>query len=184
LPPGGGACRAYVDNRAVYRSNYLALVCAKLGITLIHSRPYVPQGRGKIERFFRTVRLQLMPRLTPQDLRSLDALNSRLWEDIAAQVREASEGASAEHVRTLRQRDPDMSVLTEVLDPGVRDREVRRAVRDVPELAGCVQGARGLVRGPAVKDGGAAVRRTLAAAGVQAADARRWTLGRRWCSRR
>jgi transposase InsO family protein len=33
----------------------LALVCAKLGIALIHARPYRPQGKGKIERFFRTV---------------------------------------------------------------------------------------------------------------------------------
>jgi len=71
--------RLYVDNGSVYRSNYLTLVCAKLGITLIHSRPYVPQGRDKIERFFRTVRLQLMPRLTTDDTRNLDALNRRLW---------------------------------------------------------------------------------------------------------
>ncbi|HUL53255.1 MAG TPA: DDE-type integrase/transposase/recombinase, partial [Opitutaceae bacterium] len=53
-----GLClRLYVDNGAAYRSHHLALVCAKLGITLIHSRPYVPQGRGKQERFFRTVRM-------------------------------------------------------------------------------------------------------------------------------
>ena len=48
--------RLYVDNGAAYRSNHLALVCAKLGIALIHGRPYQPAGRGKIERFFRTVR--------------------------------------------------------------------------------------------------------------------------------
>ena len=70
--------RLYVDNGAVFRSNHLKLACAKLGITLIHSRPYVPQGRGKIERFFRTVRMQLLPTLQPQDLRSLDALNRKL----------------------------------------------------------------------------------------------------------
>jgi transposase InsO family protein len=71
--------RLYVDNGAVYRSHHLALVCAKLGITLIHSRPYVPQGRGKVERFFRTVRMQLLPVLSPADTTSLDALNRRLW---------------------------------------------------------------------------------------------------------
>lgn len=70
--------RLYVDNGALFRSNHLKLACAKLGITLIHSRPYIPQGRGKIERFFRTVRMQLLPTLQPQDLRSLDALNRRL----------------------------------------------------------------------------------------------------------
>jgi transposase InsO family protein len=71
--------RLYVDNGAVYRSHHLELVCAKLGITLIHSRPYVPQGRGKIERFFRTVRMQFLPLLSPQDTASLETLNRRLW---------------------------------------------------------------------------------------------------------
>ncbi len=65
----------YVDNGSVFRSNHLALVCAKLGITLIHSRPYIPQGRGKIERFFRTVRMQFMPTITEENRSSLGALN-------------------------------------------------------------------------------------------------------------
>jgi putative transposase len=39
--------RLYVDNGALYRSTQLTLVCAKLGITLIHARPYMPQGKGK-----------------------------------------------------------------------------------------------------------------------------------------
>lgn len=71
--------RLYVDNGAVFRSHHLALVCAKLGITLIHARPYQPQGKGKQERFFRTVRMRLLPTLTPTDLASLEALNRRLW---------------------------------------------------------------------------------------------------------
>ncbi len=75
----GLAQRLYVDNGAHYRSQHLALVCAKLGIALIHARPYRPQGKGKIERWFKTVRAQLLTRLTPQDTASLDALNQRLW---------------------------------------------------------------------------------------------------------
>lgn len=71
--------RLYVDNGAVYRSQHLALVCAKLGVTLIHARPYLPQGKGKIERFFRTVRMQLLPTLGEPDMKSLEALNRRLW---------------------------------------------------------------------------------------------------------
>ena len=71
--------RLFVDNGANYRSQHLALVCAKLGIALIHARPYRPQGKGKIERWFKTVRAQLLTRLTPQDTASLEALNRRLW---------------------------------------------------------------------------------------------------------
>ena len=75
-----GFCeRLYVDNGANYRSHHLSLVCAKLGIALIHARPYRPQGKGKIERFFRSLRAQLLTRLTPEDTASLEALNRRLW---------------------------------------------------------------------------------------------------------
>ncbi len=69
--------RLYVDNGSPYRSRQLAVICATLGIQLIHSRPYRPQGRGKIERFFRTVRMQFLPLLGEHDTRSLDALNAR-----------------------------------------------------------------------------------------------------------
>jgi transposase InsO family protein len=71
--------RLYVDNGSAYRSRQLELVCAKLGITLIHARAYQPQGKGKQERWFRTVRTQLLPLLIEQDLDSLEALNRRLW---------------------------------------------------------------------------------------------------------
>ena len=71
--------RLYVDNGANYRSQQLALVCAKLGIALIHARPFQPSGKGKQERFFRTVRAQLLPTLSEADTASLEALNRRLW---------------------------------------------------------------------------------------------------------
>lgn len=71
--------RCFVDNGAAYRSRHLALVCAKLGVTLIHARPFQPQSKGKLERWFRTVRGQLVPTLTDADTRDLEALNRRLW---------------------------------------------------------------------------------------------------------
>lgn len=71
--------RLYVDNGSAYRSHHVALVCARLGITLIHARAYCPQGKGKIERWFRDVRMQLLPKLTAADLSNIDALNRRLW---------------------------------------------------------------------------------------------------------
>jgi putative transposase len=70
--------RLFVDNGSAYRSQHLALVCAKLGVTLIHARAYHPQAKGKQERFFRTVRMQLLPHLRSEDLSNLDALNRRL----------------------------------------------------------------------------------------------------------
>lgn len=48
--------KLYTDNGSAYRSNHLQVVGARLAIALPHTPPYKPQGRGKIERFFRTVR--------------------------------------------------------------------------------------------------------------------------------
>lgn len=46
----------YLDNGATYRGDDLRLACERLGITLIHARPYDAPARGKMERFWRTLR--------------------------------------------------------------------------------------------------------------------------------
>lgn len=48
----------YSDNGPANRSDMLATACAKLGIAPRHTRPYRPQGRGKLERFFLTAQRQ------------------------------------------------------------------------------------------------------------------------------
>ncbi len=53
----------YADNGKIYSSNHLQSICGKLGIYKTHSRPYKPQGRGKIERFFSTVKSSFLPEL-------------------------------------------------------------------------------------------------------------------------
>ncbi|GAA0446262.1 transposase [Acrocarpospora corrugata] len=50
----------YVDNGSAFVDSWLLRGCASLGIKLVHSTPGRPQGRGKIERFFRTVREQFL----------------------------------------------------------------------------------------------------------------------------
>jgi putative transposase len=52
--------RIYVDNGSAFVDAWLLRACAVLGIRLVHSRPGKPEGRGKIERFFRTVRDQFL----------------------------------------------------------------------------------------------------------------------------
>ena len=75
----GLPARLYVDNGANFRSRQLALVCAKLGIALIHARPYQPAGKGKIERFFRTLRAAWLAHLGAEATESLETLNRTLW---------------------------------------------------------------------------------------------------------
>ena len=70
--------RLYIDNAKIYRSPQLARIAASLGILIIHSRPYQPEGRGKIERCFRTLREQFLANLDPKHALSLDELNDRL----------------------------------------------------------------------------------------------------------
>jgi transposase InsO family protein len=70
--------RLYVDNGAAFRSQHLALVCAKLGIALIHATPYSPQGKGKMERWFRTVRMQLLPVIESAAPLSVETMNRKL----------------------------------------------------------------------------------------------------------
>lgn len=46
----------YLDNGSTYRGEILATACARLNIKLIHAQPYDPRARGKMERFWRTLR--------------------------------------------------------------------------------------------------------------------------------
>jgi putative transposase len=73
--------KLYVDNGSAFRSQLLHHACASLGIALIHSKPYQPEGRGKIERWFKTVRMQFLPAIP--DTITLQELNERLksWVD-------------------------------------------------------------------------------------------------------
>ena len=71
----------YVDNGSPFASEQLARACAVLGIRLVHSRPGRPQGRGKIERFFRTLREQFLIEAQRREDLSLPELNRllRAW---------------------------------------------------------------------------------------------------------
>ena len=51
----------------------------KLDVALIHARPYQPAGKGKIERWFRTLRAAWLARLDAKATESLEALNRSLW---------------------------------------------------------------------------------------------------------
>jgi len=46
----------YLDNGPTYIGSALQTACARLGIALLHARPHDPEARGKMERFWRTLR--------------------------------------------------------------------------------------------------------------------------------
>ena len=68
---------AYLDNGSAMISRQLLRALAVLGTRLFHSEPGRPEGRGKIERAFKTVRGQFLVEVDPAEVRTLDELNSR-----------------------------------------------------------------------------------------------------------
>ncbi len=84
--------RLYCDNGATFRTHHLQVICATLNISLIHSRPHKPRGRGKIERFFRHVRTAFLPHLTEESLSDLSALNRVFWAWLEAEYHQTPHG--------------------------------------------------------------------------------------------
>lgn len=65
----------YVDNGSIYSSAELSAICARLGVRLCHTPVRDGAAKGKVERFFRTVRDQFLIRQL--DLSSIDVLNEQ-----------------------------------------------------------------------------------------------------------
>jgi hypothetical protein len=86
--------KLYVDNGAAYRSHKLQFTCASLAIALIHARAYKPQGKGKIERFFRTVRSAFLPTADSCALEGLNQSITQWLETVYHQRKHSSTGMS------------------------------------------------------------------------------------------
>ena len=71
--------KLYTDNGKVYLSHHFNLICAGLGIKLIHCEPFDPQAKGKAERFLRTLRQKWLAALDMGKIISLFDLNYSLW---------------------------------------------------------------------------------------------------------
>ena len=83
----------YADNGAPFSNAWLARTCAVLGIRLVNSRPYSPEGRGKQERLNRYIREAFLAEATHQGIESLDALNDLFaaWAEHVANRRTHAE---------------------------------------------------------------------------------------------
>jgi len=77
LASQGNIGKIYVDNGSTFVSNQTQRILDTLQIQLIHSTPHRPQGRGKIERFFRTVRDSFLRPLDIQSVTGFDDINLR-----------------------------------------------------------------------------------------------------------
>lgn len=73
----------YVDNGSIYSSKEIVQICARVGCLLHHTPVRDGAAKGKVERFFRTVRDQFLAR--ELDLSSLDALNRQFTQWVEEQ---------------------------------------------------------------------------------------------------
>jgi putative transposase len=79
----------YVDNGAPFANAQLDRCCAVLGVRLIHSTPYRPQGRGKQERLNRLIRERFLVEAEHAGITDLDQLNDRFaaWAEQVCNTR-------------------------------------------------------------------------------------------------
>jgi transposase InsO family protein len=68
-----------LDNHGSFSGSDVNVACAKLSTRLLFTRPYDGPAKGKIERFWRTLRAHVLDRLNMKEVESLDDLNLRLW---------------------------------------------------------------------------------------------------------
>ena len=108
----------YLDNGSPFICRQLLRALAVLGVRLVHSKPGRPEGRGKIERFFRTVRGQFLVEVAHSDIPSLDVLEERFvaWVEQSYHRRQHSETGEApieRFSRLAQPRFPDQELLRE-----------------------------------------------------------------------
>ena len=74
--------KLFVDNGKTYKNDQFNIICATLGLVLIHARPYSGASKGKIERFFHTMKSTWMRGLDWNSIKGIDDLNHLLLDFI------------------------------------------------------------------------------------------------------
>lgn len=98
----------YVDRGSSYMGRDLELACAHLGIRLLHAPVADGPSKGKIERFWRTLRADVLDRIDPTAVRTIEDLNVRLmaWMEGEYNVRPHS-GLSGRTPREVWEEEID-----------------------------------------------------------------------------
>jgi len=120
----------YADNGAPFSNAWLARTCGVLGIRLVHSRPYSPEGRGKQERLNRYIREAFLAEATHQGIESLDALNDLFaaWAGHVANRRTHAETGETP-ISRFEQGGPPRQASPELLREAFRWSVTRKVTR-------------------------------------------------------
>ena len=120
----------YADNGAPFKNAWLARTCAVLGVRLVHSKPYSPEGRGKQERLNRYIRAAFISEATHAGIDSLEALNDLFaaWAETVANRRTHAETRQAP-IERFEASGPHRGVEPERLREAFRWSVTRKVTR-------------------------------------------------------
>jgi putative transposase len=105
----------YVDNGQIFNAHQINTICAELGIRKITCQPYSPEGKGKIERFFRTVRQRFLVELQHEKVEHLHQLNNKFWAWLEQEYQQNSHSVTNEtpNLRWRQQITPFLRKIEE-----------------------------------------------------------------------
>ena len=76
---GGIPEMTYVDNGSSYQAGQFKKIAARLGTNLVFATEFCPEGKGKVERWIRTIKDDFFAEAQLSGVKSLDELNTFLW---------------------------------------------------------------------------------------------------------
>src|SRR5664280_964841 len=115
----------YADNGAPFSNAWLSRTCGVLGVRLVHSKPYSPEGRGKQERLNRYIREAFLTEATHRGIASLAELNDLFgaWVERVCNARvhkETGEAPITRFERTGPHRQVDKDTVVDASRVGRR----------------------------------------------------------------
>ena len=122
----------YADNGAPFKNAWIQRTTALLGIRLVHSKPYAPEGRGKQERLNRYIRETFLAEAIHRGIESLDELNDLFvaWAEGVCNTRvhaETKERPIDRYERTGPHRQASPTALAEAFRWSVTRKVTRTA---------------------------------------------------------
>jgi transposase InsO family protein len=116
-----------LDNHGSFTGSDVRVACARLGIRLVHARPYDGASKGKIERLWRTLRAHVLDRLDPDRVVTLDDLNLRLWTWMDAEYNQRPHGGLSGRT-PLSVWEDDVAEVRWIDDPAAIDVAFRDSI--------------------------------------------------------
>lgn len=128
----------YTDNAKIFRSHGFELMCAKLGIELFHSEKYKPEGRGKIERHFGTIKHGFFKEARHAGLKNLDEANKFLLAWLSDRYQNSVHKELKQTPLERWKIDEDKTIPTRVKPEQIRQALMLQEERRVNSRTACI----------------------------------------------